>query len=190
MNLRRSTAPKTILLASESTLLRAALSCLIGGFGDVSVVAEAGNVREAAALAKRHRPDFAVLAGDRVAEAAREIRRCSARSKILIVTVARGGGNGVSSDVDVLPAGASPRDLERKLRSASASIGNGRTLTPRQFQVLKQLSEGRGVKEIARQLGISVKTAETHRAQLMRRLKIYDLAGLIRYALKEKITRL
>jgi DNA-binding NarL/FixJ family response regulator len=63
-------------------------------------------------------------------------------------------------------------------------------LTPRQRQVLKQLSEGSSVKEIARVLEISVKTVETHRAQLMRRLRIFDLAGLIRYALRKGITRL
>jgi len=56
--------------------------------------------------------------------------------------------------------------------------------------VLKLLSEGNGVKKIARLLGISAKTVETHRAQVMERLHIYDLVGLVRYALREKITRL
>jgi DNA-binding NarL/FixJ family response regulator len=63
-------------------------------------------------------------------------------------------------------------------------------LTPRQLEVLKLLSEGSGVKRIARLLGISAKTVETHRAQVMERLHIYDLVGLVRYALREKITRL
>src|SRR6185295_2301157 len=191
MNLRRSTASRTLLLAAESTLIRAALGCLIDGFEGVSVIGEAGSAREAAALAKRRRPDIVVLAGDAVAEAAREIRRGNARTRIVIVTVGLGGnGSAAGPDIDVLPASASARDLERKLLPAPAANGNGRALTPRQYQVLKRVPEGCGVKEIARQLGISVKTAETHRAQLMKRLKIYDLAGLIRYALREKITRL
>jgi len=109
---------------------------------------------------------------------------------VIVIVGLGGNGSAAGPDIDVLPATASARDLERKLLPASAANGNGRALTPRQYQVLKRLSEGCGVKEIARQLGISVKTAETHRAQLMKRLKIYDLAGLIRYALREKITRL
>lgn len=55
-------------------------------------------------------------------------------------------------------------------------------LTARQYEVLKLIAEGRGTKEIALQLNISRKTVETHRARIMRRLKIRDVAGLVRYA--------
>lgn len=57
-------------------------------------------------------------------------------------------------------------------------------LTPRQRQVLQLLAEGHNAKEIARRLNISEKTVETHRAQIMERLQIFDLAGLVRYALR------
>jgi DNA-binding NarL/FixJ family response regulator len=57
-------------------------------------------------------------------------------------------------------------------------------LTPRQQEVLTLIAEGRSTKEIARALSISVKTVETHRAQLMDRLNIHDIAGLVRYAIK------
>jgi DNA-binding NarL/FixJ family response regulator len=57
-------------------------------------------------------------------------------------------------------------------------------LTPRQREVLQLIAEGRTMKEIAALLCISVKTAESHRAQLMERLGIYDIAGLVRYALR------
>ncbi|MGC8780433.1 MAG: response regulator transcription factor [Anaerolineae bacterium] len=57
-------------------------------------------------------------------------------------------------------------------------------LTPRQRQVLQLLAEGHNVKEIARRLDISEKTVETHRAQIMERLQIFDLPGLVRYALR------
>lgn len=53
-------------------------------------------------------------------------------------------------------------------------------LTPRQYQVLKMIAEGHPTKQIARRLNISVKTVETHRAQLMERLNIHDIAGLVR----------
>lgn len=63
-------------------------------------------------------------------------------------------------------------------------------LTPRQYQVLKLIAEGHATKEIARRLNISVKTVETHRAQLMQRLNIHDIAGLVRYALRMGLVKL
>lgn len=57
-------------------------------------------------------------------------------------------------------------------------------LTPRQGEVLMLIAEGHSTKDIARSLNISVKTVETHRAQLMDRLDIHDIASLVRYAIK------
>lgn len=57
-------------------------------------------------------------------------------------------------------------------------------LTARQQQVLKLIAEGRSTKEIAFELEISVKTVETHRAQIMKRLGIQDVAGLVRRAMR------
>jgi DNA-binding NarL/FixJ family response regulator len=57
-------------------------------------------------------------------------------------------------------------------------------LTPRQREILQLIAEGATTKEIAQTLNISVKTVETHRAQLMERLNIHDVAGLVRYAMK------
>jgi RNA polymerase sigma factor (sigma-70 family) len=57
------------------------------------------------------------------------------------------------------------------------------TLSPRQREVLRLIAEGRTTKQIAQLLEISVKTVETHRAQLMDRLDIRDVAGLVRYAI-------
>ncbi len=57
-------------------------------------------------------------------------------------------------------------------------------LSPRQIEVLRLLAEGHATREIARRLNLSVKTVETHRAEIMRRLGIRDLAGLVRYALR------
>jgi DNA-binding NarL/FixJ family response regulator len=61
------------------------------------------------------------------------------------------------------------------------------TLTPRQREVLQLIAEGHGTKEIAARLCLSVKTVETHRAQLMERLGIHDVAGLVRYAIRAGI---
>ncbi len=57
-------------------------------------------------------------------------------------------------------------------------------LTPRQREVLQLVAEGATTKEIGRKLGVSVKTAEMHRGQLMEALGIHDVAGLVRYAIR------
>lgn len=63
-------------------------------------------------------------------------------------------------------------------------------LTARQREVLQRLAEGRNVKEIAGELGLSVKTVETHRAHVMRKLRLHSLAELVRYAIREGLTPL
>jgi DNA-binding NarL/FixJ family response regulator len=57
-------------------------------------------------------------------------------------------------------------------------------LSPRQREVLQLIAEGKSTRDIADRLNLSVKTVETHRAQLMQRLDIFDVAGLTRYALR------
>ncbi len=59
-----------------------------------------------------------------------------------------------------------------------------RTLSKRQRQVLQLLASGSSTREIAERLGVSVKTAETHRGQAMKRLKIHDVPGLVWYAVR------
>jgi DNA-binding NarL/FixJ family response regulator len=60
-------------------------------------------------------------------------------------------------------------------------------LSARQRETLRLIAEGRSTQEIAAQLQISVKTVEKHRAQLMERLEIYDVAGLVRYAIRVRL---
>lgn len=57
-------------------------------------------------------------------------------------------------------------------------------LTQRQRQVLRLLAEGKPTREVAALLNVSVKTVETHRAQIMERLQIFDIAGLVRFAVR------
>ncbi len=57
-------------------------------------------------------------------------------------------------------------------------------LTPRQRETLQLIAEGKTTKEIASRLNLSIKTVETHRAQLMERLHIHDIAGLVKFAIR------
>jgi DNA-binding NarL/FixJ family response regulator len=76
-------------------------------------------------------------------------------------------------------------DYMRRVRSQ----GSAHALTDRQQQVLQQVAEGKNTKEIAYGLKLSVKTVESHRAQLMKRLNIHDVAGLVRYAIRVGLVR-
>jgi len=62
------------------------------------------------------------------------------------------------------------------------------TLTPREREVLQQLAEGRATKEMAYTLGVSVKTVETHRRNIMEKLDIHSVAELTKYAIREGVT--
>jgi DNA-binding NarL/FixJ family response regulator len=74
---------------------------------------------------------------------------------------------------------------------APATTGTAtRALSPREREVLQLAAEGRSTKEIASALNLSVKTVETHRRQIMDKLGIYNLAGLIKYAMREGIASL
>jgi DNA-binding NarL/FixJ family response regulator len=57
-------------------------------------------------------------------------------------------------------------------------------LSPRQHEVFRLVAEGNTTREIAERLGLSVKTVETHRGEIMKRLGIHDLVGLVRYAVR------
>jgi DNA-binding NarL/FixJ family response regulator len=57
-------------------------------------------------------------------------------------------------------------------------------LTPRQTQILQLIAEGYGTRQIAERLFLSIKTVETHRGQVMERLEIHDIAGLVRFAIR------
>jgi DNA-binding NarL/FixJ family response regulator len=71
--------------------------------------------------------------------------------------------------------------FERQAASGGSGIDR---LTPRQRQILQLVAEGFSTREIAERLFVSVKTVETHRAQIMQRLDIHDVAGLVRFAIR------
>ncbi|QEH32023.1 Oxygen regulatory protein NreC [Aquisphaera giovannonii] len=84
-----------------------------------------------------------------------------------------------------LPA-AGPPAAERE-QPDHAGERNPASLTPRQLWVLKLVAEGLTSKAVARRMGISTRTVEVHRRQIMQRLRIRDLAGLVRYAIRNKL---
>lgn len=106
---------------------------------------------------------------------------CTAELELAVRSVAR-GESFLSPAVSKHVIG----DFIRRTGSETSSV---ELLTPRQREVLQLIAGGRTTKEIARTLGISVKTVETHRMQLMERLDIHDIAGLVRYSIRTGLAR-
>ncbi|MEX3777189.1 response regulator [Pseudomonas sp. MYb118] len=75
----------------------------------------------------------------------------------------------------------------QKLQPEPADSHN---LTARQLEILRLIVRGKSTREIANGLGLSIKTVETHRSQIMKRLQIYDVAGLVLFAVREQIISL
>jgi len=83
-----------------------------------------------------------------------------------------------------LSPGVSKHVVTDYIQRISGEVTSVELLTPRQREILQLIAEGYSTKKIAQTLSISVKTVETHRMQLMERLEIHDIAGLVRYAIR------
>lgn len=202
-----------ILVADDHTLMRAGLVTLIARLPEMEVVAEAEDGRKALRLARDLQPDIVLMdiamPGLNGLEAAERIHGILPSVKIIILSmhaseeyVAQALKAGASG---YLLKDAATTELEMALKSVAMGqfylspaisrqvvdtmLRGGPTgldlLTPRQREILQLIAEGKSTREIADTLHLSVKTVETHRAQLMERLDIHDVAGLIRYALRK-----
>ena len=88
-------------------------------------------------------------------------------------------------------AGAEDVILKTNMRGLEASISNAlharrrlHALTDRQIQVLKMVAEGYRTRDVAKQLGLSIKTIESHRSEIMKRLRIHDVVSLVRFSIR------
>ena len=84
------------------------------------------------------------------------------------------------------PVHSSPVRVGQSTPGMASASGR---LTPRQREVLRLLAEGHSNKEIATALGITSKTAETHRSNIMGRLELHSLSQLVRYAIRNQIAQ-
>lgn len=205
-----------ILLADDHTIVRQGLRAILEREG-FEVVAEASDGREAIQFAEKFRPDVAVLDISMPMlngiDASREISKISPRTKTVLLTMYTEDHYVLES----LRAGVTGYVL--KMRAALALVqaiqavmkgeiylspGISRAvvsaflnksdipedpLTTREREVLQLVAEGKTTKEIAAHLGISAKTADSHRTNIMEKLDIHDTAGLVRYAIRRGIIR-
>jgi DNA-binding NarL/FixJ family response regulator len=209
----------TIVLADEETLLREGVVALCEKTREFRVVGHCGDGRSAIKLIRSLSPDVAVLDLGLpklyALAVVRAIRRRCPSTKILIVSmrrdrktvleVLRSGANGYLLKND--PAECLMEAL-REVREGSiyvsprfnlpevfASHGAGRSagyeqLSPRQHQVFTLLVQGFTGKEIAERLEISQKTVSIYRSNMMRKLDVHDLVGLVKFAIRHKLVHI
>jgi DNA-binding NarL/FixJ family response regulator len=209
-----------ILIADDHEIVRRGLRSLLSARPGWTVCAEAGNGREAIALASQHHPNMVIMdismPGLNGLEATRRIRKIIPRAEILILSLH------YSDQLvhEVLDAGARgyllKSDATRDLLKAIEALASGRSfftagatqiiidgfsnpqsantptllrhrLSAREREIVQLLAEGKSSKEVAVTLGISVKTAETHRANIMRKLEMHSVSELVRYAVKNQM---
>jgi RNA polymerase sigma factor (sigma-70 family) len=201
-----------VLIADDHALVRAGIRALVEKIDGVVVVGEAGTGSEALELVKEHKPNLMLLditmpdgGGFDVLD---HVTKKYPDIKVIVLTVHDAGEYAIRAlregAAGFLPKSAASIELEQAIetvirgevyispetsRKTLLEYGKGTkrdllaTLSPRQREVLRLIAEGKTTKQIAQILEISVKTVETHRAQLMERLDIHDVAGLVRYAI-------
>jgi len=203
-----------VLLADDHEIVRQGLRILLEREG-FQVVGEASNGHEAVKLCEANHPEVAVLDLSMPllngVDAAREIMKSNPRTKVVLLTMhtedhlilesLRAGVTGyvlkTKAASELVQALHAVRRGEMFLtQSISRTIVQaflqnspvpGNPISDRERQVLQLVAEGKTTKEIASLLGISVKTAESHRSNLMEKLNIHDTAGLVRYAIRIKL---
>ena len=202
----------TVLLAEDHVVVRQGLCALLNSDGHFLVIGEARTGREAVEMAQTLRPDvilmdiaMPVLNG---LEATRQILAANPAAKVVILSahtddvyVEHMNKAGVAG---FLEKQTSAEILTKALREVakgntffSPSIARrlrdgllkatGTHLTSRESEVLQLVAEGFANKQVAAELGISIKTVEKHRQHLMDKLNIHDTAGLTRYAIAARV---
>jgi DNA-binding NarL/FixJ family response regulator len=205
--------PVRVLLADDHALLRAGIRALLEKMPGIEVIAEAANGRHALALMESQRPDVVLMdlamPGLNGIEGTAQAARKWPNTPILILSMYADEEH-VLQALRVGAAGylvkdAVPAELELAVRAVtrgemylSSAVARYalrarapaeatsplERLTPRLREILQLIAEGHTTKEIARILETSPKTVENHRARLMQRLGVNDVASLVRYALQ------
>jgi two-component system response regulator NreC len=205
--------PLRVLLVDDHAIVRAGLRLLVEHAGRFQVVAEAGDARAAIFEARAQQPDVIVLdvtlPGESGIEAAPKLLQEAPAAKIVVLSMHddpryvhaafRAGARGYvlkeAADSELLKAletaiaggqYVNPELGARLAKADAAQTARSRedTLSTREHEVLQLIVLGHTNQEIARSLFISVRTAETHRAHIMQKLRLTTRAELVRYALE------
>jgi len=203
-----------VAIADDHAIVREGIRALLSVAADVDVVGEAADGSAAIALAERLKPDVLLLdiamPGLGGLEAAGEIHRATPEVKILVLSqydnpeyvrrfirlgaagyvLKRAAGSELVAAIRAVHRGgmvidpAVAREAMGDGAGGDAAADPYDTLTERERQVLKLVAEGRSNKEVAGVLGVSIKTAMSHREHVMQKLGLHSRTDLIRFAIR------
>lgn len=202
------------VIVDDHAVVRSGLRLVLESEGDIEVVAEAADARNAVFEARAHHPDVilldVVMPGRSGIEAIPDLLEESPESKILVLSmqddpayVREAFGAGASgyvlkeaADAEVVAAVREVAGGERYVHPALGARlvvaeaeervrAEEDPLSEREHEILRLLALGHTNQEIASQLYLSVRTVETHRAHIMQKLRISTRAELVRYALEQ-----
>ena len=210
--------PIRVLIADDHTLIMAGIRALLEEIEGITVIAEASNGRDAVAIAVAEKPNLVVMDISMKdlngIEATAQIKAAVPGTHVLILSMhatedfmrraLKAGADGY------LVKDSAPLELKMAIEAiargehfissrvsgflVSGLVAGGESsmdsLTPRQREILQMIAEGKSTKQIAFVLNVSKKTIETHRASLMERLGIHDVAGLVLYAVRNRLVSL
>ena len=209
--------PIGIVIADDHSIFRQGLRFLMESDG-FTVLGEASNGHEAVNLTEKFRPDVVIMDFSMPRlnglDASREIRRISPRSKVILLTAHREeqyvlealsvgikgyvlkseGAKAIREAIQAVTQGnayLSPGIARFAIDSFVGKCADGpvEVLSPRELQVLQLIAESHTTKEIAEQLNLTVKTAESCRTALMNKLDIHETASLVRYAVRRGLVK-
>ena len=214
MKLSPPPQPVRVVLADDHELVRSGIKALLSMVEGGDGVAEASDGSELVKLVESLKPDLVMtdisMPGMDGITAIAEIHRRHPEVKLLVLSmydtvdfVKRAVANGACG---YLMKDAPPFELEQAVRSVmlsgsyySPSIAQrllqpseptaDDELTQRQVEILKLIAQGRASKEIAFELGLSPKTVDVHRARIMDRLQLNDIASLTLYAVRKGLVK-
>jgi DNA-binding NarL/FixJ family response regulator len=205
-----------ILLADDHDVVRRGLRTLLESKPGFEVCGEARTGREAVAKTQELKPDVIVMDISMPElnglDATLQIRKAMPQAKVVIITqhdseelvrqVANIGARGyvlkTDSEKDLVNAVTAvcqhqsfvnPRTRDPLAEGMVTEMPMRQNLTGREREVIQLLAEGKSSKEVATTLKISVKTAETHRANIMRKLNLHSVSDLVRYAIRNNIAQ-
>jgi two-component system response regulator NreC len=203
-----------VVIIDDHALVRSGLRMLLEAEEDITVEDEGGNADEAIRLARLHKPDVVlldvVMPGRSGLEAVREILEAAPKAAVLVLSMQddpsyvreafsvgatgyllkEAADNELVAAVREVAAGGRyvHPTLGARLAAAEAEADARAAADPlsdREREVLRLLALGHTNQEIAKMLYISVRTAETHRAHIMQKLRLTTRAELVRYALAQ-----
>ena len=206
--------PIRLVLADDHDLVRSGIKALLSMVEGVDVIAEARDGRELITLVESLNPDVVMtdisMPGMDGIAAISEIHNKHPEVRLLVLSmydtvdfvkraVASGACGYLMKDAppfeleqavrSVMATGSyfSPAIAQRLLQPSEPTVDD--ELTHRQVEILKLIAQGRASKEIAYQLGLSPKTVDVHRARIMERLHLNDIASLTLYAVRKGLIK-